>query len=61
MFPLILLSLSIPADVILSAFHNLSTAYPNTTIPRGKLYDFLHLYYEEPKAESCNPPDWHSR
>ena len=52
-----------PADVVLSAFHNLSQEHPNTTLPPGKLQEFLTTYFEAPgtEFESWTPPDWHDK
>lgn len=55
------LSSSFPTDVVLAAYQNLSTTYTNTTIPRDKLSDFVNMYFEAPKTESCVPSDWKSR
>lgn len=40
-----------PADVVLSAFRNLSQEHPNATVPPGKLQEFLSLYFEPPGTE----------
>lgn len=52
-----------PADVVLSAFRNLSQEHPNATVPPGKLQEFLSLYFEAPgtEFESWTPPDWHDK
>ncbi|TKS80711.1 Trehalase [Collichthys lucidus] len=50
-------------DVVLSAFRNLSHGLPNTTVPPGKLQEFLTTYFEKPgmEFESWTPPDWHEK
>lgn len=50
-------------DVVLSAFHNLSSEFPNGTVPAENLRLFLSQYFEEPGSEfeSWTPPDWHER
>ncbi|XP_078102031.1 trehalase isoform X3 [Sander vitreus] len=58
---LLLLPVSFPADVVLSAFRNLSNASPNSTVPPSKLQEFLSTYFEKPgtEFEPWTPPDWH--
>lgn len=53
--------MSFPADVVLSAFRELTHESPNTTVPRDKLQEFLSMYFEKPETEfeSWTPPDWH--
>uniref|UniRef100_A0A3Q0TFW8 Trehalase n=1 Tax=Amphilophus citrinellus TaxID=61819 RepID=A0A3Q0TFW8_AMPCI len=53
---------SAPGDV-LSAFRNLSSKFPNTTVSPAQLYEFLNVSFEEPgtEFESWTPPDWHEK
>uniref|UniRef100_A0A667XGQ2 Trehalase n=1 Tax=Myripristis murdjan TaxID=586833 RepID=A0A667XGQ2_9TELE len=50
-------------DIVLSAFHNLSSVSPNMTVPSTKLQEFLDTYFEKPgkEFESWTPPDWHDK
>ncbi|KAK2846674.1 hypothetical protein Q5P01_009673 [Channa striata] len=50
-------------DVVSSAFHNLSREFPNTTVPRAELQEFLNTCFEKPgtEFESWTPPDWHDK
>ncbi|XP_062275437.1 trehalase [Scomber scombrus] len=50
-------------DVVLSAFHNLSNASPNMTVPPAKLREFLSEYFEEAgtEFEPWTPEDWHEK
>uniref|UniRef100_A0AAX7SZB2 Trehalase n=1 Tax=Astatotilapia calliptera TaxID=8154 RepID=A0AAX7SZB2_ASTCA len=50
-------------DDVLSAFRNLSSKFPNTTIPPVKLEEFLNTSFDQPgtEFESWAPPDWHEK
>ncbi|XP_076002067.1 trehalase [Genypterus blacodes] len=50
-------------DVVLSAFHNLTNNWPNTTVPPSELQHFLRTYFDELGTEfgSWTPPDWHEK
>lgn len=54
---------SLPADDVLSAFRNLSSKFPNTTVPPVKLQEFLNTSFDQPgtEFESWAPPDWHEK
>uniref|UniRef100_A0A673L1T3 Alpha,alpha-trehalose glucohydrolase n=1 Tax=Sinocyclocheilus rhinocerous TaxID=307959 RepID=A0A673L1T3_9TELE len=51
-----------PVEVIVKAFANLSSGFPNKTVPSSELQKFLQTYFEEPgkEFEQWSPPDWHS-
>lgn len=55
--------LSAPADVVLSAFHNLSHGFPNSTVPPAELRDLVSECFEEPgtEFEPWTPSDWHDK
>ncbi|XP_032361857.1 trehalase [Etheostoma spectabile] len=50
-------------DVVLSAFRNLSSASPDSTVPPSKLQEFISTYFEKPgtEFEPWTPPDWHDK
>lgn len=50
-------------DVVLSAFHNLSSQSPNMTVTPENLQHFLSLYFDKPgtELESWTPVDWHEK
>uniref|UniRef100_A0A3Q1BSL5 Trehalase n=1 Tax=Amphiprion ocellaris TaxID=80972 RepID=A0A3Q1BSL5_AMPOC len=50
-------------DVVLSAFHNLSSKFPNNNVPPADLREFLNEHFEKPgtEFESWTPPDWHDK
>lgn len=52
-----------PADVVLSAFHNLSSKMPDGTVPPTLLQEFLSVNFENPGSEfePWMPPDWHDK
>ncbi|XP_037534243.1 trehalase [Nematolebias whitei] len=54
---------SAPGELVLSAFQNLSNAFPNGTVPPTKLQEFLDANFEKPgtEFESWTPPDWHDK
>lgn len=58
--PPAVLTFSLSAEVVLSAFQNLSNAFPNGTVPPMKLQEFLDANFEKPgtEFESWTPPDW---
>lgn len=53
----------LPIEVVVEAFANLTSGFPNKTVPSSELQKFLQTYFEEPgkEFEQWNPPDWHSK
>lgn len=47
----------------MEAFENLTSGFPNKTLPSPELLKFLNVYFEEPgkEFEVWTPPDWHSK
>uniref|UniRef100_A0A8C2BEU9 Trehalase n=1 Tax=Cyprinus carpio TaxID=7962 RepID=A0A8C2BEU9_CYPCA len=57
------MKLTTAPEVVVEAFANLSSGFPNKTVPSSELRKFLQTYFEEPgkEFEQWTPPDWHSK
>ncbi|XP_051726389.1 trehalase [Ctenopharyngodon idella] len=57
------MKLTTAPEVVVEAFANLTSGFPNKTVPSSELQKFLQTYFEEPgkEFEQWNPPDWHSK
>uniref|UniRef100_A0A3Q1H841 Trehalase n=1 Tax=Acanthochromis polyacanthus TaxID=80966 RepID=A0A3Q1H841_9TELE len=50
-------------DVVLAAFHNLSSKFPNNNVPPDDLREFLNEHFDKPgtEFETWTPPDWRDK
>ncbi|XP_055030831.2 trehalase [Misgurnus anguillicaudatus] len=49
-------------EVVVEAFANLTSGFPNKIVPSSELQKFLNVYFEEPgkEFEIWTPTDWHA-
>lgn len=49
-------------EVVVEAFANLTSGFPNKIVPSSELQKFLNVYFEEPgkEFEIWTPSDWHA-
>ncbi|XP_056334954.1 trehalase [Danio aesculapii] len=57
------MKLTTAPEVVLEAFANLSSEFPDKAVPSSEIKTFLQTYFEEPgnEFEQWTPSDWHSK
>lgn len=57
------MTLTTAPEVVLEAFTNLSSVFPDKAVPSLELKKFLQTYFKEPgnEFERWTPTDWHSK